>query len=70
MRLNQNSYVLKKRNIGRLYLFIKYSKNRLGGSLLYQGDESQWINPKLVSLFIHEFPSWKICVTLNLIFPQ
>jgi len=40
-KLDQNSYVNKKRNIGRLYLFIKYSKNRLGGSLLYQGDESQ-----------------------------
>jgi len=68
MRLNQNPYV--KKTISKLYLFIKNSKNRLDGSLLYQLKDSLWINPKLVNLSAHSFPSRKICVTLNLIFPQ
>jgi len=63
-RLNQNSYVNKND------ILIKNSKNRLDESLLYQWKESLWMNLKLVSLSAHAFPSRKIWVTLNLIFPQ
>jgi len=52
--------------MGRLYIFKKNSKNILDGNLLYQWNDSLWINPKLANLSAHAFPSWKIWVTLNL----
>jgi len=61
--------MLKKLYIGRLYLFINNYKNIQDGSLLYQWKDYLWINHKLTNLSAHTFPSQKIWVTLNLIFP-